>query len=87
GSIAPTTDETVLEPGQQGIDSHIAGNLWQVQVKPGERVEAGDVLVVLESMKMEIPVIAPVGGIVRDVRVQPGSAVRAGQRVVVLDAD
>ena len=86
-SIAPTTDETVLEPGQQGIDSHIAGNLWQVQVKPGERVEAGDVLVVLESMKMEIPVIAPVGGIVRDVRVQPGSAVRAGQRVVVLDAD
>ncbi|WP_122868439.1 urea carboxylase [Pseudomonas viridiflava] len=86
-SIAPTTDETVLEPGQQGIDSHIAGNLWQVQVKPGERVEAGDVLVVLESMKMEIPVIAPVGGIVRDVRVQPGSAVRAGQRVVVLDVD
>ncbi|MCD5984638.1 urea carboxylase [Pseudomonas sp. CDFA 610] len=86
-SIAPTTDETVLEPGQQGIDSHIAGNLWQVQVKPGERVKAGDVLVVLESMKMEIPVLAPVGGIVRDVRVQPGSAVRAGQRVVVLDAD
>ncbi|WP_122503479.1 urea carboxylase [Pseudomonas viridiflava] len=86
-SIAPTTDETVLEPGQQGIDSHIAGNLWQVQVKPGDRVEAGDVLVVLESMKMEIPVIAPVGGIVRDVRVQPGSAVRAGQRVFVLDAD
>ncbi|MEE4373246.1 urea carboxylase [Pseudomonas alliivorans] len=86
-SIAPTTDETVLEPGQQGIDSHIAGNLWQVQVKPGERVEAGDVLVVLESMKMEIPVLAPVGGVVRDVRVQPGSAVRAGQRVVVLDAD
>lgn len=86
-SIAPTTDDSVLEPGQQGIDSHIAGNLWQVQVKPGERVEAGDVLVVLESMKMEIPVIAPVGGIVRDVRVQPGSAVRAGQRVVVLDAD
>ncbi|MEE4617487.1 urea carboxylase [Pseudomonas alliivorans] len=86
-SIAPTTDEAALEPGQQGIDSHIAGNLWQVQVKPGERVEAGDVLVVLESMKMEIPVLAPVGGVVRDVRVQPGSAVRAGQRVVVLDAD
>ncbi|MEE5154345.1 urea carboxylase [Pseudomonas alliivorans] len=86
-SIAPTTDEAALEPGQQGIDSHIAGNLWQVQVKPGERVKAGDVLVVLESMKMEIPVLAPVGGVVRDVRVQPGSAVRAGQRVVVLDAD
>ncbi|CAM3416734.1 urea carboxylase [Pseudomonas floridensis] len=86
-SLAQVTEDEPLRPGQQGIDSHIAGNLWQVQVKPGERVEAGDVLVVLESMKMEIPVLAPVGGTVRDVRVQPGSAVRAGQRVVVLDAD
>ncbi|MFJ4142340.1 urea carboxylase [Pseudomonas sp. NPDC089734] len=86
-SAAPLTDEPALEPGQQGVDSHIAGNLWQVQVQPGERVTAGDVLVVLESMKMEIPLLAPVDGIVRDVRVQPGSAVRAGQRVVVLETD
>ncbi|MNL86209.1 Biotinylated protein TB7.3 [compost metagenome] len=47
---------------------------------------AGDVLVILESMKMEIPVLAPVAGVVYDIRVQPGSAVRAGQRVVVIDA-
>ncbi|RMO16334.1 Urea amidolyase-related protein [Pseudomonas cichorii] len=86
-SAAPLTDEPALEAGQQGIDSHIAGNLWQVQVQPGERVAAGDVLVILESMKMEIPLLAPVDGIVRDVRVQPGSAVRAGQRVVVLETD
>ncbi|WP_440811067.1 urea carboxylase [Pseudomonas syringae] len=84
---APSTEELPLQAGQQGIDSHIAGNLWQVQVQPGERVEAGDVLVILESMKMEIPLLAPVGGVVREVRVQPGSAVRAGQRVVVLAAD
>ncbi|MCF5660703.1 5-oxoprolinase/urea amidolyase family protein [Pseudomonas syringae] len=83
----PSTEELPLQAGQQGIDSHIAGNLWQVQVQPGERVEAGDVLVILESMKMEIPLLAPVGGVVREVRVQPGSAVRAGQRVVVLTAD
>ncbi|MDO7927567.1 urea carboxylase [Pseudomonas sp. KFB-139] len=86
-SAAPLTDEPALEAGQQGIDSHIAGNLWQVQVQPGERVAAGDVLVILESMKMEIPLLAPVSGVVRDVRVQPGSAVRAGQRVVVLETD
>ncbi|WP_032606059.1 carboxyltransferase domain-containing protein, partial [Pseudomonas syringae] len=83
----PSTEELPLQAGQQGIDSHIAGNLWQVQVQPGERVEAGDVLVILESMKMEIPLLAPVGGVVQEVRVQPGSAVRAGQRVVVLAAD
>ncbi|SDW27010.1 urea carboxylase [Pseudomonas syringae] len=84
---APSSEELPLQPGQQGIDSHIAGNLWQVQVQPGERVEAGAVLVILESMKMEIPLLAPVGGVVQEVRVQPGSAVRAGQRVVVLAAD
>ena len=51
----------------------------------GETVSAGDVLVILESMKMEIPLIAPVGGVVREVRAQPGSPVRAGQRVVVIE--
>lgn len=86
-SSAPVTEEAPLAEGHQGVDSHIAGNLWQVQVQPGERVEAGAVLVILESMKMEIPLLAPVAGTVREVRVQPGSAVRAGQRVVVLEAD
>ncbi|MFI8744464.1 urea carboxylase [Pseudomonas sp. NPDC077186] len=78
-------DDAPLGAGQHGIDSHIAGNLWQVQVEQGARVEAGDVLVILESMKMEIPLTAPVAGTVREVRVQPGSPVRAGQRVVVLE--
>ncbi|MEX5619808.1 5-oxoprolinase/urea amidolyase family protein [Pseudomonas syringae] len=85
--VTPNTEEQPLQLGQQGVDSHIAGNLWQVQVQPGEHVEAGDVLVILESMKMEIPLLAPIAGVVQDVRVQPGSAVRAGQRVVVLSAD
>jgi len=81
------TDEAPLASGQQSIDSHIAGNLWQVQVEAGKRVAVGDVLVILESMKMEIPLLAPMAGVVREVRVQPGSAVRAGQRVVVLELD
>ncbi|CAD5376858.1 Urea carboxylase [Pseudomonas sp. OF001] len=78
-------EDSPLGAGQHGIDSHIAGNLWQVQVAEGSTVQAGDVLVILESMKMEIPLTAPVGGVVREVRVQPGSPVRAGQRVVVLE--
>jgi urea carboxylase len=55
------------------------------RVEAGTQVQAGDVLVILESMKMEIPLTAPMAGIVREVRVQPGSPVRAGQRVVVLE--
>ncbi|MGY8821087.1 MAG: urea carboxylase [Pseudomonadales bacterium] len=78
-------EDAPLGAGEHGIESHIAGNLWQVSVTEGARVEAGDVLVILESMKMEIPLTAPVSGVVKDIRVQPGSPVRAGQRVVVIE--
>ncbi len=74
-----------LAAGQTGVDSHIAGNLWQVKVEPGQRVAAGDTLLVLESMKMEIALDAPCGGVVREVRVQPGMPVRAGQCLVVIE--
>ncbi|MBD9424070.1 urea carboxylase [Pseudomonas sp. PDM15] len=83
--VAELGEDAPLAAGQHSIDSHIAGNLWQVQVEPGATVQAGDVLVILESMKMEIPLTAPRDGVVREVRVQPGSPVRAGQRVVVLE--
>ena len=84
--VAPELgDDAPLGAGQHSIESHIAGNLWQVSVSEGDTVKAGDVLVILESMKMEIPLLAPRAGIVREVRVQPGSPVRAGQRVVVLE--
>ncbi|WP_207885528.1 urea carboxylase [Pseudomonas sp. 30_B] len=78
-------EEAPLGAGQHAVESHIAGNLWQVQVEAGASVKAGDILVILESMKMEIPLTAPRDGVVREVRVQPGSPVRAGQRVVVME--
>ena len=84
-AVAEVVEEAPLPAGQTGVESAIAGNLWQVQVAVGQRVAAGEALVVLESMKMEIPVLAPCAGVVREVRVEPGSAVRAGQRVVVLE--
>ncbi len=83
--VADLGEDAPLGAGQHGIESHIAGNLWQVSVAEGTRVEAGDVLVILESMKMEIPLTAPVSGVVKEVRVQPGSPVRAGQRVAVIE--
>ena len=85
--VAELGDNAPLAAGLHSIDSHIAGNLWQVQVEEGSAVKAGDVLVILESMKMEIPLTAPRDGVVREVLVQPGSPVRAGQRVVVLEED
>ena len=84
---APLAQDKPLHANQYSVDSHIAGGLWQVRVSAGEHVAAGDVLVVLESMKMEIPVLAPFAGVVRDVAVQPGSGISAGQRLVVLERD
>ena len=83
--IAEPGEDAPLDAGQHAVESHIAGNLWQVQVEAGSTVKAGDVLVILESMKMEIPLLAPHDGVVREIRVQPGSPVRAGQRVVVIE--
>ncbi|MDD2874695.1 MAG: carboxyltransferase domain-containing protein, partial [Azoarcus sp.] len=78
-------EDAPLGEGEHAIESHIAGNLWQVKVEAGARVSEGDTLVILESMKMEIPLTAPRDGIVKEIRVQPGSAVRAGQRVLILE--
>ncbi len=65
--------------------SEVTGSVWKITSAVGQKVEAGDVLVILESMKMEIPLTAPVAGVVKDISVQPGSPVRAGQRVVVIE--
>ncbi|QDH63938.1 urea carboxylase [Pseudomonas azotoformans] len=84
---AQAAQDTLLMANEYSIDSPIAGNLWQVAVAVGAKVAAGDVLVILESMKMEIPVLAPFAGVVREIPVQPGSGIGAGQRVVVLERD
>ena len=84
-AAADLGEDAPLGYGQHGIESHIAGNVWQVQAKVGDQVKAGEVLVILESMKMEIPLTAPIDGRVKEVRVQPGSPIRAGQRVVVME--
>jgi urea carboxylase len=84
--VVADTQAAPLEDGQTAVESEIAGNLWQVRVKPGEQVAAGDVLVVIESMKMEISVCAPCAGTVGDVYVAPGTPVRAGQRVAVIES-
>ncbi|PYM66435.1 MAG: acetyl-CoA carboxylase biotin carboxyl carrier protein subunit [Candidatus Rokuibacteriota bacterium] len=53
--------------------------------RPGERVAAGDAVIVLESMKMEIPVEAPRAGAVKEIRVQEGQTVQEGDVVAVLE--
>ncbi|AKU15000.1 biotin/lipoyl-binding carrier protein [Luteipulveratus mongoliensis] len=68
----------------QEIVSDLVANVAQVQVTVGQQVEGGDELVLLESMKMEIPVVAELPGTVSDVRVQPGDVVQEGDILVIL---
>ncbi|WP_277053064.1 urea carboxylase [Zestomonas thermotolerans] len=84
--IAPEANEAPLPAGHSGVESPIAGNLWQLQVALGDEVSPGDPLVVLESMKMEIPVLSNCAGRVQEIRVEPGTPVRAGQVIVVVEA-
>ncbi len=65
--------------------SEMVANVWKVVVTAGDAVEAGDALVILESMKMEIPVEAPAGGTVREVRVEEGGVVQEGDVIAVIE--
>ncbi len=67
------------------IKSEITGTVWQVKSKPGDKVESGDTLVVIESMKMEIPVITEDAGTVKEILVKEKDSVAEGQVVAVLD--
>jgi urea carboxylase len=63
----------------------MVGKVLKIEKQPGERVEEDDVVLVLEAMKMEIPVVAPAGGVVKEVKVTPGQAVEAEQELAVID--
>jgi acetyl-CoA carboxylase biotin carboxyl carrier protein len=65
--------------------SEMVANVWRVVVAPGQSVQAGDPLVILESMKMEIPVETPVAGTVAEVRVQEGGVVQEGDVIAVIE--
>ncbi len=67
------------------VKSEITGTVWQVKSKPGDKVEAGDTLVVIESMKMEIPVITEDPGTVKEIRVKEKDPVSEGQVVAILE--
>ena len=69
----------------QEVHAEIAANVWQVRTEVGATVAEGDELVILESMKMEIPVVAPVAGTVAEVRVKPEDQVQEGDVVAVID--
>jgi biotin carboxyl carrier protein len=65
--------------------AEMVANVWKVVVAQGDTVAEGDPIVILESMKMEIPVEAPLGGTVKEIRVQEGGVVQEGDVIAVVE--
>lgn len=66
------------------IKAHITGTVWKIEVKPGDKVEEGTVVAILESMKMEMPVEAEAEGTVEEILVTEGAAVTEGTPLITL---
>jgi acetyl-CoA carboxylase biotin carboxyl carrier protein len=67
------------------VEAHITGTVWKIEVAVGDPVDEGDTVVILESMKMEMPVEAEDPGKVAEIRVEEGQSVSEGDVLVVLE--
>jgi acetyl-CoA carboxylase biotin carboxyl carrier protein len=67
------------------VEAHITGTVWKIECEVGDDVEEGDTVVILESMKMEMPVEAEDAGVVKEILCEEGQAVNEGDTLVILD--
>jgi acetyl-CoA carboxylase biotin carboxyl carrier protein len=67
------------------VEAHITGTVWKIECQVGDTIDEGDTVVILESMKMEMPVEAEDAGTVSEIRCEEGQAVSEGDTLVVLE--
>jgi len=67
------------------VKAELVGNLWKIVTEVGQQVEEDDTLMILESMKMEIPITSPITGTLKEILVQEGDVVQEGQTVAVVE--
>jgi len=67
------------------VEAHITGTVWKIEVEVGDSVDEGDTVVILESMKMEMPVEAEDPGVVKEIVCNEGQSVSEGDTLVVLE--
>ncbi|OUR72156.1 oxaloacetate decarboxylase subunit alpha [Methylophaga sp. 41_12_T18] len=84
GNITPTAAPQAAAPVTEGeaITAPLAGNIWKVEVTLGQQVDEGEVLVILEAMKMETQIVASKSGVVASISVNPGDDVKVGDQLV-----
>jgi acetyl-CoA carboxylase biotin carboxyl carrier protein len=84
-AVAPARARPLGRPEVMQVLAEMVANVWKVLVSPGHSVAVGEHLVILESMKMEIPVDSPAAGTVTDVRVQESGVVQEGDVIAVVE--
>ena len=76
---------TRRESSLPDVEAHITGTVWKVECEVGQQIEEGDTVVIIESMKMEMPVEAEDDGKVKEIRCSEGQSVSEGDTLVVLE--
>jgi acetyl-CoA carboxylase biotin carboxyl carrier protein len=69
------------------VEAHITGTVWKIDVEVGDEVEEDDEVIILESMKMEMPIEAPCDGTVKEIRVEEGDSVDEDDVVMIIEED
>lgn len=72
---------------QVDVKSEITGKVWKIETKAGDRLEEDDPILILESMKMEIPIMAPADGTLVEILVAEEDTIEEGQTVALFDED
>ena len=71
----------------EDIKAPLTGTVWKIETKPGDSLDEDDVIMILESMKMEIPIEAPYDGELLEIKVSEGDAIQEGQVLAVMEED
>ncbi len=82
--IESAPDETALTASERAIAAPVPGSIWQLLRRQGDKIQAGETIMMIESMKMEVRVLAPATGTLQHIGVVKGQTVRAGQRLGVI---
>lgn len=67
------------------VKASMAGNMWKIVVKEGDKVEAGQEVAILESMKMEIPITTEQAGVVKEIKVNEGDFINEGEVIAIIE--
>ena len=67
------------------VQTDVAGNVWKIVTKVGDKLDEDDTIMIMESMKMEIPVTAPKSGTLKEILVEEGEAIPEGETVAIIE--